>query len=706
MMNTLKTKNMNKFINHIASILFVLITNFANAQDFVIPEKYKKESVVMTYINIEEIYNVYGTKPSKRATFNNVTTKEFEVYLADRSAVQEYESFYFKDEKTLELKIIKKDGKEVKVDLSEAVEVGSSIEIPLLMRRSIAVLSIPDVRKKIALSNLEIGDRLYFKQTLKNEKDIINVSEFFKMDSYDKYLQENFPVLKKTITIKADQQLYFNYNLYNAGNVKPEISTDNNYMVFTLELKDLDPFKSESYVYKEHVYPTLKYDVMFVHPKSVDKTYQNINQPGEVNFGYDEQRLINYAHTLFQNNKKITKKGLKAEKLYKLNGPVDKYIENLYNTLASGDNPGRSDMKYQSRVDFIAYFSNAFVKNKIDFEIGFAYTRPKGNIKHALWHHEFEPYFLVKDNSGNEYYVFNPNKYQQWNSMEISLDDCESYLISFDKKRDLMSLREHRLPKLSPETNRLKFDIKAVIGDSCTSIKIEEKQTAVGYFKHTRLNNGVISYKKSLEEIDEIMDKANLSNEGNSIFINNQKVLELLIEDSRTSRVENKHYNYKYESFDLLEKGDENDQDEHVYVDKYELLDYPTPIGGNFYTIKLNRIMPSFTTIDPEELLEERSSPIFLHLKSNVQYSITLKTPKGFDFLNPEDFNLDIKHDFSNFKSIMEKAGDNEYTLNITYEYPVNEIPSSQWNDYVKMRQAIYDLSLQKIVLKKTLEKM
>jgi hypothetical protein len=307
---------------------------------------------------------------------------------------------------------------------------------------------------------------------------------------------------------------------------------------------------------------------------------------------------------------------------------------------------------------------------------------------------------------GQEYYIFNPNKYQQWNSMEISLDNCEAYLVTFNKKRELMSISKSRLPEINHENNRVKYDIKAVIGDSCTTIKIEEKQSAVGYLKHVRLNNSIHTYKKSLEEIDEIMDKANLTNETNSIFINNQKLLELLIEENRLNRVESKHYNFKFEEFNVLEDGNESDKDEHIFVDRYELLDYPTPIGADFYAFRLNRIMPSFSTIDPEELLEERTSAVFFHSKRAIECNITIKVPNGFEFMNPDEFNLDIKNDFTIFNSSIKKEGDNEYILAVKYDYLKNEISASQWNDYVKSVQAIYDFSLQKVVLKKAAPKL
>src|SRR5690606_25147501 len=176
-----------------------------------VPEKWKNESAVMLALQLEYICDV-TTKVTGLASVNRFYIEKinlhYRIKLQDKAAVSDYSELTF-DRKTVKnnlfgrakayrfigIKVIKPDGTENKLDLTQAVEAD--------------VMSEKDL--KIPVPNLEPGDIVDYYIAMRNDTQE-------KPDFGDEYLFEmKFPIVSHLVSFTIPHQLRLHSKPYNGA---------------------------------------------------------------------------------------------------------------------------------------------------------------------------------------------------------------------------------------------------------------------------------------------------------------------------------------------------------------------------------------------------------------------------------------------------------------------------------------------------------
>lgn len=91
-----------------------------------IPEKWEEESAVVIAQLLDFSYHRTNKGFTTRETFRR------RLKLLDKSSVDEFSQFYFRSYETVGIRVIKADGREIKIETDQAIEVTS--EVPVIFR--------------------------------------------------------------------------------------------------------------------------------------------------------------------------------------------------------------------------------------------------------------------------------------------------------------------------------------------------------------------------------------------------------------------------------------------------------------------------------------------------------------------------------------------------------------------------------------------
>ncbi len=133
-------------INSLAVKFYNDVFNDDEFEKYKAPEKWASESAV--YLGVQTYLSI---SDSQYRGFNRKR-----ILLQDQNAVDDYAEYYFQKSETVFISITKKDGKEIVVNLDDAIEVNTQVPTRYANRFQSAT------SYKLAIANLEIGDVIDF----------------------------------------------------------------------------------------------------------------------------------------------------------------------------------------------------------------------------------------------------------------------------------------------------------------------------------------------------------------------------------------------------------------------------------------------------------------------------------------------------------------------------------------------------------------
>lgn len=673
--------------NKIISLGLLILLSIFEANSIEIPKQFQKESIIITEQNIEIEYEASMKRKRGKHLFKTLEKTDFTFLLNDKLAVESFSEYYIPKNAEVSIKIIKPDDKEVEVDMSEAVTISSSVEIPVFKR----LFSITEESKKIAIPDLEVGDRINFIVEKENSEIYTWVAQYtFAFN--DIYLQRNAPILKQNIKIKYGENIYLNYKVFNSETVSPEIDEEERTLTITQE--NLFGMKDERYVYKDRVYPSIKYEAIYVNALRKKRTDLNANKTGETFEGLNTEFLKIKAYKDFYNFEKRANKILNPFMNRKGRANGEKFIKYFYEDLSW--NEKEEDLDIEQKEFFIALLGHALSKKKIPFEYGYSKPRFKGDIHTAISTKEFEPFILAKI-QGEEYYLFTPGKYNFWDSYKSDFDGCEAFYIKLHKSFEKVQIRNDFMPIKDYDDNILTYTYEVQISDSLKSMRIIQRQNSTGFFKESRKSEIVSFQEMTKEYLDLEYEIGPLA--GTPLFQNTLKLVSSISNKVREEAFKERYNNLEYLSFSILEEGKESVQEPLEFEDVYTVVGLPFRMNEGVYGCRLSSIMLPQNYIDPADSKKERELPIFLPAQRQVNYVLNLKLPKNAIIENIDAFNFEMKKSFIEYKSVVKENKDGKYTINISVNYKELELPPERWLEYVETINAFYDFTLTRLII-------
>ncbi len=658
-----------------------------------VPEKWANESAVVIAKSYHLTY-LYDVFPKEELLYRN------RVKLIDQAAVDFFSEFYFVSGSEPGIKIIKSSGKEILVNVMDAIEVDNKVKIPrfFMSNRSYKY-------KKLAISNLEPGDIIdyYYKSVYLSEEPSKKV---FTPVIYN--LNDEYPIINQKIEFEVPQKnFYLNFNSYNgAAKLVEKDNPKKKTKSYLLEAKDCEKALNLRWFYENIQSPTIKFQVTYVRPKFKSGTFFFFGEMGLPKSSVTKQELVDYlydkliAPSSFIAYDPIFQK-VKSRKLDKT-PDNNEFVIDLYYYLRHlfiVSKGYESEAYYTNNLLFAMYYKQILDFYNIDAELLVTVPRGIGNIDDALLTQEL--IFAVKVMIDQKvYYVCNPDRHSNITEIAPNIEGTDYYKIN-----NISESKENRFPASPYAQNNTLQDLKIGVTDDFETFNVEKVTLAKGHNKYEFFNRvliyddyapkenveygttefGVVKGKKKQAEVDrKVKDR---------IKEDEKERLKWLEDDVKAS-----YDLISYDKFELLNAGRTYDDQVLAFKEEFKIKSLIKKAGKN-YLFEIGKLLTSQIELEEKEM--KRKYDIYMPYARSFEYVYRITLPKGYKVEGLEDMNVSIQNVCGGVTCEALKIADNEIKIKVKKYYSHNYEPKENWAQMVKFLELAYSITQKKLLLKK-----
>lgn len=677
-----------------------------------VPEKYKNESAVIIYKNENYDFHKFG----KSVTYITSTRKR--IKLQDQAAITEFSEFSFRDKfyvkkgfswkkgtLTLGIKIIKQDGKEIEIDVD---------------KESVT----EDDSKKIAISNLEVGDIIdFYFHSVEPFKSI----EAFGFEPVEATLGENYPILNLKMTFETENDFFVNFNSYNGAPELKKIETKkSNDRKYELIASDVAKNDFPRWFLPLVELPCYKFQVFFARSGKFEQRADAFlpKDESEIKKTVSKEDILDFYTSKFYPNgnlndvndflkdKKFASEEEKLKEIYYFarhqfyTRYIEAYVLGETNIVAYPYQLYNSyPIFFNSEEQFIRYFMEYLKKNEIDYDIIVATGRENGPIKDILIQQNAR--VLLKINTTNPLYFGNFTPYSLPNQFDTSLENTNAYALKVTKNKKVTDIEEIKLPGSTNQNNISKVMLQTSFDVASNTLNISKTTSLFGNNKSFEQSNKMNFYDYINEDYERYQTTPLLD------LVRNKKMKEkykkeydaLLskLKDKQSESLKNateKEYEVKVDnfSFTILNTGRYSDTEPFEYKENFSIKENFIKKAGPNYIIEIGKLIDSQVEISEKE--HKRENNIYTVFPRTFNYKIEFTIPEGYTANGLEKLNKTIENETGSFISTV-TITNNVLTLEATKKYNHDYEPVSNWQKMIAFLDAAYQLTQEKILLKK-----
>ena len=472
-----------------------------------VPEKWQGESAVViayqtssTY-NREDVYIYWNEQSRKR------------IKLQDESAVEDYSQFYFVDGYTIDIKIIKPNGDEVEVDISDAIEVKSTTAIPSLFQTYYQNSSL---YSKLAIPNLEVGDIIDYK--MKKKESIFPTGSTFSFAPYSFTLGGKYPIMKQRFHFEVDRQFRINFNSFNGA---PEImemgsgydrkgKLDEYIKAYVLEDSDREKVEDMRWYYHRKTEAGVKFIVHYVQGNKAGHRYvgergvvKSSVAPKEVMVGLsefstswfseDNIRISKYMRSKYDGPQDQTSM-VKAVYYYYRNLFIRDYYMAEYNELLHD----RHQQVTINHIRFVRTLEKIFERLEIPCEYGAYIPRSLGDLDNLLL--EYEPDYFMRVKGTQEMLLFPFTNFTTIDDIPSGAENVRAIVATPQYNFKHLTADIITLPSTSSADNGIDYTIEAKLAEDLKTLSVDRRMAIKGGLK--RSYSGLITYNTNYQEAE------------------------------------------------------------------------------------------------------------------------------------------------------------------------------------------------------------
>ena len=673
-----------------------------------IPEKWKNKSAVI----IAELHRFEYRKAVIVAMLQDKQYNHFRIKLLDNNAVNKYSELSYPANEPgntaaatglrvyAGFKVIKPDGKEVMVDLKNAVKME---------------MSGPDGKAgyyKIAIPNLEPGDIIDYYICLENERQIASPVVFF--DPFIYNLPQEYPLMKQKLQFRIQRKCYINLRSLNgAPKLKMVVDEENDEQYYSLEDGDRDGIADVKWLYSNRDVPTIKFRATFAAGAATYRENTFLGLQGEVKSTVLPGEIAKFANSVpltYISTKELSKY-MKAN-FSSVKDHVALSTE-AYNFL-------RNDLLDVSQVrllnelgpyayrerDFLSMFTSFLKSKKIAHDIVVCVRRNLSSLEDVVLENELE--FLVRVRKGDEYVYFtNPDIHRTAGSIPSLFQSTEAYALDGLLSPNKRIAKKITIPSTSAGDNHLRTEITLLAGDfphASMSVKKIYKGITKLHAQHGLLD--------VFDAIDEDKTKKYPEVQIDDLPINNRDVKKYeaakasYLSERDKKRLENAKESFQGEydfafkdftSFKVLETGRYNESPEMSVTFDMSTEELIKKTGPNFL-VDLGKLVEKQVKIEKEET--ERPFGIYFDYPRTFSHHIVFEIPDGYEVQGLEKFNIKVENDAGGFVSTAKQ--ENRKVIIETYKhYDKFTLPKEEWPSVLSFLNAAENFAGQKVLLRK-----
>ena len=711
-----------------------------------VPDKWKDESAVIIGMKEEYLFKrkTAGNKLTPRVEVTEFVHKR--IKLQDKNAVEKFSTFYYvtigKDGKAV-YQVIKKDGKQVDIDMKTAIE--EEQDIPDFYKPIYYKLKLKSY--KIAIPDLEVGDIVDY--TLYSNLDWDMKEEGINFTPFIFSLSNTYPTMYQQYRFTMANGMKVKYRSFNgAPNLKfdPKSSVygeKDSYLSYYFLDADREKSLDERWSVELRSTPSVKFRVVFLDYEPGDKSLgeATVDRSGldiqKVYRGYAGAALMNtpvvtslVAYTTQYITKKKADGELKAEdeiiketyyclrkvflEMY-YKGPVHSELEKYFtgkkiykkNLANEAKNAVKEEKEDEIRVNgptFATALRASLAAQGIASELFVYVPRKLGTWRDAIFLEELDYVMRVKI-KGKPYFLDAFNNFDAFGTPYSYLESAEGYSIRYD---EVDSYYKTSVAPTPATANYSGEEYHVDFNESLDNLKVERISTYTGaektpYIGMANLDRAYLAkdfehfyaepLSKSKKKDEPVAGASDKSYVYEDQAEQEKERLELFEKAAKTDLDLD-----KYSKFELMQDGRTGDTAALQFKENFTVKKLVSKAGKN-YIFEAGKLIGGQIKLEPKEMTG-RQSDIYLPNARVIENKIVINVPAGYTVDGLQDFNMNIDNASGSFVSKAELV-ENAVEITTKKVYKNNYDKKEAWPNYIAFLEPAYKLSQAKIVLKK-----
>lgn len=705
-----------------------------------VPSQWKDESIVL--LAKKQWYTGYVNNWNNVAYYTYKARARFK--LQDLSAVENFSTYYFKEDDIIEITIEKPDGTRTEVDERDAIEVSDEVTVPYFGKINI------NNTKKIAFENLEPGDILDVtlmdkEKHLKNPLHwtdpltfpiwfltsfkvgatvLINITDPF---SYSSILPLNgdYPVVEQKIDFDLGKHFYLNFRSINGAPELEEVASKSKKRKRWV-FHDVMREKQKDEVWSEPLasQPAIKYELHFMNKRTRRKTDKIINKKGRLNTGITDKDLRKIAHSFIKDSRAAT--GNIYYDFYKKEGKKIKdnreFIDAFYNyyrttklyEIARQSNEPAYNASV-SNAPFVGYMVKVLKKRMIPYTLIMGVPRELGGTEGLISKDDLM--WGVKINYKNDEVIYTDcDLYAEPGDVNPIFEGIPLYEVTPSWRRGAYKIEETKIPVSSPTKNQFAYTITAEFQEDLDTLKVKRETRLTGMARY-RYKAETFPYHTYYEKVkEELKYKYNFARQNlyEKSLLRDDYFLESEDERLTKSALNRKAYFTKraikrdikrdyqladYSKLEVQQDGLDTENPNMVYTEEFRLLDLLDEAGNGAYILKIGEFIDGQIEIKDKEERERQNAISFPYARS-YKYDIQITIPALMKVVGIEALNKNVSNEVGSFKS---SAKLNNSILTVTVEKRYKGIfhEKEKWEQILKFVDEAVDFRSIRVILKR-----
>ena len=666
------------------------------------PENWKDESGVVLCQKIKHDY----FRMLNGYLFHREVARR-RILLNDNSAVEAYGVFYFSfslppNTQESGVKLIKPDGREIEIDLEDAV-MATPAEVPLVF-----LLRGKAMYKKIAIPNLEKGDILDYYYLSESYHRVKTTYSFFPQ-IYT--LSTNYPIVKQKYFFNVGRSYQVNFRSYNgAGKIvegAPGVSekghTKEHIRTYLFQDENREKQSDEYWKYPFLEEPTIKLQVHYVPKRLRKSTPIFVSESGLIN---DPISIEEIKNRMLMKTAETTDyvKAIDYKK-YKDKKNKEKVAESIYydfRDFFTGNNLNGffgqefringKELKISNDLFTLAY-SEMLSKLDIKHKYVIAVDREYGTFDDVLMVNEMTTGIKV----GDKYYF----PFTNFSNPDfIPSEAMGAVAIEFDIEPkgnpEAAEIIQTKIPITDHTKSVFNQSLELSITDDFNLVEVNSKTEVSGNLKrdHNELALYNIDYFRKAENKGKGGKKKSSKKSKEEIAQKReqQKQKTEWLKEAHQDQFEVESYN----KFDLSSDGRYKNSKHLIYNETLTAKGLGHKAGNN-YLFNLGSLIGGQVELGPDD--KERSANINIDFPKSFIYSIKVKIPDGYKVEGLDGFNVNVSNTMGEFSSIA-KVEEGFVVLDTKKAYKVHQAEKTSWAQYIEFLEEAYRFTQKKVVFK------
>jgi Domain of Unknown Function with PDB structure (DUF3857) len=677
----------------------------SNDKDFQVTQfsdKWKSESAVV----LAKAITLYYRKAILANDLSYDRFYHYRIKMLDKKALEEYGQFSMtgtgtygatKLESFAGYKIIKPDGKEIEVSLSEAVK-----EKQELNNRGLDIY-------KLAIPNLEIGDILDY--YIAEEETISIYSKYYSFDPVIFELHGSHPIVKQKISFDVMRRCFINLkSLNNAPTFKLSETAEKEKNHYSLEDTNRESVKELRWFFPYREVPTIKFKVTYASPTAARMVSGFIGDPGVLKSSVSKEEVQDllkfysqYSADFSGQLKSFMNKNFKTVKDKDQLAKAAYYaFRNFYLVTNAENNVLEKNQPTDVSMFLIVKTLSAYYKSKqINHEILIGIPRQISGLNDLIFENELT--FALKVNTSKPFYIGRLNQNSMINEIDPDMQGETVYSSNGLLAPSIFELKKVQMPVVAADQNSVSTTSKVSFTNLVDGIaKVNLKKSVIGHPRIEYQNTFMDYYdykddekKRMTKDMKEPKQNAKLIKQRNDYLSAkeekiNKDLKEVIKNDFELSLEESG-------KFKILEMGRFDDKPSFAYECEATLKGMVKKAGPN-YIVDVGKFIESQINLEEEE--KERKYNIYMPYARTFSYHIEVEIPSEFSVQGAEKLVSSVENNMGGFKSTAKIEG-SKLIVDVTKHYKVNFAKKEDWPKIVDFLTAAHDFTTKQILLQK-----